>query len=146
MSATASDGSPVGLYATLAALGEPELIHGAVPAGSRILELGCGAGRITHELIELGHSVTAVDNSAEMLAYVRGAETVLADIETLDLGRTFPVVVLASNFLNASEQGELDAVLAACARHVDEAARCCSSGCRPSGSRAPGRGRRAASR
>jgi len=45
---------------------------------------------------------------------------VLADIETLDLGRTFPVVVLASNFLNAPEQGELDAVLGACARHVDD--------------------------
>ncbi len=120
MSATAPDGSPVGLYATLAPLGEPELIHGAVPAGSRILELGCGAGRITHELIALGHSVTAVDNSAEMLSHVRGAETVLADIETLDLGRTFPVVVLASNFLNAPEQEELDAVLGACARHVDD--------------------------
>jgi hypothetical protein len=51
MSATAPDGSPVGLYATLAPLGEPRLIHEAVPAGSRILELGCGAGRITHELI-----------------------------------------------------------------------------------------------
>src|SRR4249919_1102335 len=120
MSATAPDGSPVGLYATLAPLGEPELIHGAVPAGSRILELGCGAGRITHELIALGHSVTAVDNSAEMLSHVRGAETVLADIETLDLGCAFPVVVLASNFLNAPEQEELDAVLGACARHVDD--------------------------
>jgi len=52
MSATAPDGSPVGLYATLAPLGEPQLIDGAVPSGSEILELGCGAGRITHELIE----------------------------------------------------------------------------------------------
>lgn len=119
MSATARDGSPVGLYATLAPLGEPQVIHEAVPAGSSILELGCGAGRITHELIALGHSVTAVDNSAEMLAHVRNAETVLADIETLELGRTFPVVLLASNFLNAPEQAELDAVLGACARHVD---------------------------
>ena len=119
MSATARDGSPVGLYATLAPLGEPQLIDGAVPSGSEILELGCGAGRITHELVALGHRVTAVDNSAEMLAHVRGAATVLADIESLDLGRTFAVVVLASNFLNAPEQAELDAVLAACARHVE---------------------------
>jgi SAM-dependent methyltransferase len=120
MSATAPDGSPVGLYATLAPLGEPELIDGAVPAGSEILELGCGAGRITHELLALGHHVTAVDNSAEMLAHIRGAETVLGDIESLDLGRRFGVVLLASNFLNAPEQAELDAVLAACARHVDD--------------------------
>ena len=119
MSATARDGSPVGLYATLAPLGEPQLIDGAVPSGSEILELGCGAGRITHELVALGHRVTAVDNSAEMLAHVRGAATVLADIESLDLGRSFAVVVLASNFLNAPEPAELDAVLAACARHVE---------------------------
>ena len=119
MSASAPDGSPVGLYAALGPLGEPELIHGAVPAGSQILELGCGAGRITHELIALGHPVTAVDNSAEMLAHVRGADTLLADIETLDLGRRFAVVLLASNFLNAPDDEELDALLGACARHVE---------------------------
>jgi SAM-dependent methyltransferase len=118
MDATAPDGSPVGLYATLAPLGEQDLIHASIPAGAAILELGCGAGRITHELIALGHPVTAVDNSPAMLAHVRGAETVLADIETLALGRRFPVVLLASNFLNAPDDRELDAVLAACARHV----------------------------
>ncbi len=118
MSATAPDGSPVGLYATLEPLGEPALIHDAVPPESEILELGCGAGRITHALTALGHAVTAVDNSPEMLAHVRGAETVLADIETLDLGRRFPVVLLASNFLNATDDRELDAVLDASARHV----------------------------
>jgi SAM-dependent methyltransferase len=118
MSGTAPDGSPIGLYATLAPLGEPELIHDAVPDGSEILELGCGAGRMTHALIALGHPVTAVDNSPAMLAHVRGAETVQGDIETLDLGRAFPVVLLASNFLNAPDERELDAVLAACARHV----------------------------
>lgn len=118
MSATAPDGSPVGLYANLAPLGEQDLIHAAVPEGCAILELGCGAGRITHELVALGHGVTAVDNSPEMLAHVRGAETVLADIETLDLDRRFPVVLLASNFLNAPDDDELAALLAACARHV----------------------------
>ena len=118
MSATAPDGSPVGLYATLAPLGEPQLIHETVPPGSEILELGCGAGRITHALLELGHPVVAVDNSPEMLAHVHGAETVLADIETLELRRRFRVVLLASNFLNAPDDQELAAVLAACARHV----------------------------
>jgi len=68
MSATALDGSPVGLYATLATLGEPQRIDDAVPAASEILELGCGAGRLTHELIARGHSVTAVDNSPEIEA------------------------------------------------------------------------------
>ena len=94
MDVTAPDGSPVGLYLALAPLGEPELIHAAVPPASEILELGCGTGRITRPLVALGHAVTAVDNSPEMLAYVRGAETVLADIESLELGRRFPVVLL----------------------------------------------------
>jgi SAM-dependent methyltransferase len=120
VSGTAPDGSPVALYARLPPLGEPELIHDAIPAGAAILELGAGAGRITHELVALGHPVVAVDNSAEMLALIRGAETVEADIETLDLGRRFPVVVLASNFVNHPDAAERRALLDCCARHVEE--------------------------
>jgi SAM-dependent methyltransferase len=114
----APDGSPVALYARLPSLGEPELIHDAVPAGAEILELGAGAGRVTHRLLALGHAVVAVDNSEEMLARIEGAEIVLADIETLDLGRRFPVVVLASNFINHPDDAERHAFLACCARHV----------------------------
>ena len=118
MSGIAPDGSPVALYARLPALGEPELIHDAIPSGAAILELGAGAGRITHGLIALGHPVVAVDNSAEMLDLVQGAETVLADIETLDLLRRFPVVVLASNFVNHLETAARRELLACCARHA----------------------------
>ena len=117
MSGIAPDGSPVALYARLPALGEPELIHDAIPAGAEILELGAGAGRVTHGLLALGHPVVAVDNSAEMLALVEGAETVHAHIETLDLGRRFPVVVLASNFINHPDVTERRGLLACCARH-----------------------------
>ena len=114
----APDGSPVALYSRLPALGEPELIHSAVPPGSEILELGAGAGRITHPLVSLGHAVVAVDESAEMLARISGAETVQGDIETLALGRRFPVVVLASNFVNDPEPEKRRTFLRACARHV----------------------------
>lgn len=93
MTDVAPDGSPVLLYARLPSLGEAELIHEAVPAGSQILELGAGAGRVTHELLALGHEVVAVDNSREMLAFIRGAETVLGDMKTLNLEGRFPVVV-----------------------------------------------------
>ncbi len=54
-------------------LGEAELIHSLVAQESEILELGCGAGRITHELVALGHPVVAVDQSPGMLERVRGA-------------------------------------------------------------------------
>jgi SAM-dependent methyltransferase len=114
----APDGSPVELYARLSSLGEPELVHEAIPPGAEILELGAGAGRMTHRFIELGHPVTAVDSSAEMLARIRGATTVEADIVGLDLGRTFDCVLLASQLINVDDDIERAGFLATCARHV----------------------------
>jgi SAM-dependent methyltransferase len=114
----APDGSPVVLYATLGALGEPELVHDAIPPSSEILELGAGAGRITRALTALGHPVVAVDQSQAMLDRIEGAETVLADIETLSLERRFPVVLLASNFVNDPDRERVRAYLECCARHV----------------------------
>jgi SAM-dependent methyltransferase len=83
--------------------GEAELVDEVVAPGVEILELGCGAGRITHELIRLGHPVVAVDESAEMLAHVHGAELVHARIEEPDLGRRFLCVLLASQFVNVED-------------------------------------------
>jgi len=114
----APDGSPVELYARLAAGDEPRIVHGAIPAGAAVLDLGCGAGRVTHALLELGHPVVAVDNSPEMLEHVRGAEKILADIRTLDLGRKFPCVLLASNLVNCVDAATREAMLACCRRHV----------------------------
>src|SRR5207248_9119782 len=92
--AVAPDGSPVAFYLQLPPGRDPDVVHGAIEPGCEVLELGCGAGRMTHRLIELGHPVVAVDQSPEMLAHVRGAATLQADMETLDLGRRFPAVVL----------------------------------------------------
>lgn len=117
----APDGSPVELYAALGPLGEPELVHAAIPPGAAILELGAGAGRITHALLELGHPVVAVDQSAAMLSHIVGAETVRADIESLDLGRRFPIVLLASNFLNDPDRERVASYLGTCVRHVEPA-------------------------
>ena len=114
----APDGSPVEFYRRLPPLGEPELIHSLLPPASDVLELGCGAGRITHALVALGHRVVAVDQSAAMLAHVRGAETVCADIETLDLGRTFAAVLLASHLVNVADDARRTAFLRTCRRHV----------------------------
>lgn len=52
-----------------------------------------------------------------MLAHVRGAETILAEIGELDLGRRFACVLLASNLVNSGD-AERAALLAACTRHV----------------------------
>ena len=45
----ARDGSPVGLYKRLPELGEGERVASVLPAGAFVLELGCGAGRITRQ-------------------------------------------------------------------------------------------------
>jgi SAM-dependent methyltransferase len=115
---TAPDGSPVELYARLPELGEGDIVASVVPEGASVLELGCGTGRITRQLARLGYRVTAVDESAEMLAHMRGAEAVQAPIEGLELGRRFDAVLLASNLVNA-EPGRRHAFLDACRLHSD---------------------------
>jgi SAM-dependent methyltransferase len=112
------DGCSVELYALLPPMGEPEVVHGAIPAGASVLELGAGAGRVTHPLVELGHPVVAVDESAEMLAHVRGAGTVRARIQELDLGRRFDAVLLASHLVNTDDDELRRGFLEACRRHV----------------------------
>ncbi|MGO1080478.1 class I SAM-dependent methyltransferase [Inquilinus sp. CA228] len=116
--ARTQDGCAVELYRRLPADGEAEIVAAVVSIGGSILELGSGPGRVTHAMVARGYAVTAVDNSAEMLAHVRGAETVLADIEDLDLGRGFDAVLLASTLINFPEAGTRAALLAACRRHV----------------------------
>jgi SAM-dependent methyltransferase len=115
---TAPDGSPVELYARLPELGEAEIVASVLPGGASVLELGCGAGRITRQLVRLGYRVTALDESAEMLAHVRDAEPVQARIEGLELGRRFDAVLLASNLVN-SEPPRRRAFLDTCRRHAD---------------------------
>jgi SAM-dependent methyltransferase len=114
------DGCAVELYALLPPMGEPELVHAAIPAGASILELGAGAGRMTARLVELGHPVVAVDESAEMLAHVRGAETVRARIQDLELGRRFDAVLLASFLVNTPDRALRGRFLRACGEHVGD--------------------------
>ncbi|MBW8800403.1 MAG: class I SAM-dependent methyltransferase [Streptomyces sp.] len=112
------DGCAVEFYARLAPGAEPDIIEAAVPAGSRILELGSGVGRVTHPLLERGFTVTAVDESAEMLARVRGARTIRSTIEGLDLGETFDVVLLASFLVHTGDAEVRRGMLRSCAAHV----------------------------
>jgi SAM-dependent methyltransferase len=115
---SAPDGSPIDLYLRLPSFGEAERIHELIPAGADVLELGCGVGRVTRELMHLGHRVTAVDESAAMLTHVRGAELVRARIEELDLTRRFTCVLLMSQLVNVPDDDQRRAFLLTCARHV----------------------------
>lgn len=99
--AITSDGCAVEFYALLPVFGEPEIVHAAVPAGASILELGCGTGRILRPLAALGHPVTGVDDSPEMLARSPDLPTECSSIESLRLDRRFDAVLLASTMVNA---------------------------------------------
>ncbi|MGW6458441.1 class I SAM-dependent methyltransferase [Streptomyces sp. NPDC055078] len=112
------DGCAVELYARLPVGAEPDIVAAAVPAAAYILELGCGVGRVTHPLLERGFTVTAVDESREMLDRVRGARTVCSPIEDLDLGETFDVVMLASFLVHTGDIEERQALLRTCVRHL----------------------------
>lgn len=116
--AVAPDGSPVELYRRLPGDREAAIVSAAAGPGASVLELGCGAGRVTHPLVALGHTVTAVDESPEMLACVRGAETVAGDVAALRLGRRFGAVVLASHLVNVADDDLRGRFLATCAAHV----------------------------
>jgi SAM-dependent methyltransferase len=112
-----NDGCAVEFYARLPAFGEAEIVHAAVPPGASVLELGCGTGRILRPLAALGHPVTGVDDSPAMLDRSPDLRTVCSPIESLRLGRTFDVVLLASTMINA-DPGTRRGFLATVARHL----------------------------
>jgi SAM-dependent methyltransferase len=69
--------------------------------GADVLELGCGAGFYTRALLARGAvHVWAVDRATEMLRALPrdGVTPVLGDAATVELGRTFPLIVAAGIF------------------------------------------------
>ena len=114
------DGSPVWAYLALPPGDAPDIIHAEVRAEGSILELGCGAGRVTRPLVAYGHSVVAVDDSPEMLEHVTGAEKIQADLYALDLDRRFDAVVAASHLIDSPDREVRLALLRVCRRHVTD--------------------------
>jgi SAM-dependent methyltransferase len=112
------DGCPVDFYALIRPRGEERIIHDAVAADATILELGAGTGRITHELLALGHPVVAVDESEDMLKHVHDARTIRAPIEELALNERFDAVVLMSYLVNVPDPTLRQAWLRTCRRHL----------------------------
>ena len=117
--AITNDGCAVDFYALLPTFGEPEIVHAAVPPGASILELGVGTGRILRPLAALGHPVTGVDDSPDMLARNPDLPTICSPIGSLRLDRTFDVVLLASTMINA-DPGTRQGFLATVRHHLSD--------------------------
>ena len=70
-----------------------------VQDGHRVLELGCGTGQVTTELVGAGASVVAVDRLPEMLVAARrrapAATFVQGDVTDVPIDGKFDLVVLA---------------------------------------------------
>jgi SAM-dependent methyltransferase len=115
--AITNDGCAVEFYALLPEFGESQIVAAAVPPGASILELGCGTGRILRPLAALGHPVTGVDDSPDMLARSPDLPTVCSPIQSLRLDRTFDVVLLASTMINA-DPGTRQGFLATVRHHL----------------------------
>jgi SAM-dependent methyltransferase len=70
----------------------PHLLEGA-----KILDLCCGSGQVTQQLLKKGYQVTGIDGSEEMLSYARinasGGKFILDDARFFKLPATFDAVV-----------------------------------------------------
>jgi SAM-dependent methyltransferase len=87
-------------------MGEPELVHAALPGGASVLDIGCGTGRLAGPLTALGHPVTGIDNGPGMIAALPAAvEGIVGDAATIRLGRRFDAALLASHLVNDPDRG-----------------------------------------
>jgi SAM-dependent methyltransferase len=96
----ASEGADLG--------GEARLVDAMVPPASRILDAGCGTGRVAAVLHERGHKVVGVDADPALIEAAgqdhRGPTWLVADLAELDLtaagiSEPFDAVVVAGNVL-----------------------------------------------
>ena len=88
--------------------GEAAYVDALLPRGARVLDAGCGTGRVAVELARRGHEVTGVDSDPSMLSVAKespGVTWLLADLTTLQLAEQFDAVLMAGNVIVFVEPG-----------------------------------------
>ena len=102
--------------------GEARLIDAMVARGARILDAGCGAGRVGGLLAAAGHRVTGVDLDAELIAAAEqdypGTDWRVGDLAELDLPDRFDVVVCAGNVMTFVAPGTRAEILRRMRAHL----------------------------
>jgi 2-polyprenyl-3-methyl-5-hydroxy-6-metoxy-1,4-benzoquinol methylase len=107
--------------------GEARMVDAMLPRASRVLDAGCGQGRVGAALAARGHEVTGVDADAELVgaasADYPGSRWITADLADLDLAaRGYPGLfdgaVLAGNVMLFVAAGTEEQVLRRVAAHL----------------------------
>ncbi len=105
--------------------GEARLVDAMVHRKARILDAGCGPGRVGGRLHRLGHDVVGIDIDAELIAAAEedhpGPRWIVGDLATIDpdaagAGGGFDVIVSAGNVVTFVEPASRRPVLANLAR------------------------------
>ncbi len=104
--------------------GEARFVFSLVPPPARVLDAGCGTGRVAGRLALLGYDVVGCDADHSMVAVAEREHPDLdwrvADLATLDLEATFDLVLLAGNVFPLLEPGTLTATATRLAAHLAE--------------------------
>ena len=83
--------------------GEARLVDALLPRGARVLDAGCGPGRVGALLHAAGHEVTGVDGDPVLIAAAEadhpGPRWIVGDLAELDLPDRFDGIVCAGNVM-----------------------------------------------
>ncbi len=108
-------------------VGEARLMDAMLARGSRVLDAGCGAGRVGAHLQRAGHTVVGVDADPVLVEAARedhrGSTWLVADLATLDLpaqgiADRFDACVCAGNVMPYVAPGTETDVLRRIAAHL----------------------------
>jgi SAM-dependent methyltransferase len=104
--------------------GEASFVAGSVDPPARVLDAGCGTGRVAIRLAELGYAVVGVDLDASMLMQARAEAPELdwrvGDLAQLETGELFAVVLVAGNTIPLLEPETLGDAATHLAAQLDE--------------------------
>ena len=104
--------------------GEATFVASMVTRSTRILDAGCGTGRVSTRLTALGYRCVGIDADPAMVAVAMARDRItefqVADLATMNLaGRAFHAILLAGNVVPLLAPGTLSRVMAGIAHHLE---------------------------